>query len=627
MPDQKAWLFDDFEVDLRAWRLSKAGVPIGLEPKALELLALLIERPGEVVSKAEILDRVWKDTAVTENAMVRVIAQIRTALGDDAKSPRYLETVHTRGYRFVASVAPAPSAPPPGQPAAASGPRRRRPGLLVIAAAMGVIVVAVFAWNGLRGDAPARGAAADRSGPAASIAILPLENLGPPAEQYFADGMTEAITTQLSKIEAVRVIARGAVLQYQSGRPPPAEIARVLGVTNLVEGSALLTNDRVRITARLVDGSTNETVWGESYEGDLVDILALQARVARAIAREIRVRVTSDEERRLQRTPAVSAAAYQEYLRGLYEIEQGRAFDSNLFAHMRQALDRFGKAVEIEPGWGEAHGIRAYTHLNLAGLSDDPIERQQQYKLARRAAERSLELDPSVVRARLTLARTLFVLDGDWDGAERELREVLRLEPNNADWSSGMFFIYAGQFDEGIGLLRHALERFPTSVATRYQLGLACICAKRYDEAAEQATTLRGSLKDEVHAPLLEAKILAARGQYADAVNLLDSRRAALMVNRTTTYLFTLAWAAARAGDTGRARKALAELEALGNPEPPQILFALGARDEAVRLLQEARARRDFSLMMLRCAPEFDNMRKLPEVAKILRDIRMPNLD
>jgi TolB-like protein/DNA-binding winged helix-turn-helix (wHTH) protein/Tfp pilus assembly protein PilF len=616
MEDRQAWVFDDFELDLRTWRLTRGGTPIALEPKALEVLALLVERSGAVVTKAEILDRVWKDTAVTENAMVRVIAQIRTALGDDAKRPTYLETVHTRGYRFIA-------------PVTRTSREQKHRGLpsrrVAVAAVLLIAAAGALAWAARRTTVPPSATAPiDRS--PASIAILPLENLGSPANQYFADGLTEALTTQLSKIEALKVMARGAVLRYGADRPAPSVIAKALSVAHLIEGSALLVGDRVRITARLVDGMTDRTIWAENYDGELRDILALQRRVAREIAREIRVRLTSDEEARLNASRAIDPEAYREYLHGLTEMEFVAAVNRDLFAHQRRALEHFRRAIAIEPAWGEAHGALSFALHNVAAWSDDAAERRTKTLLARDAAERAVDLDPTVVRARLALARTMFWLEDDWDSVDRQYREVLRLEPNNADPGYGSFLVYAGRFDEGIARLRHALERWPTNVAIRASLAGSCVCARRYDDAALEAAELR-RLGEDTEAALIEARVLAAREQFAAAIALLTRHRDALMVNRSTTYFRTLGWVAARAGDAGRARQAIDRLKTLGNPPPAAILFALGEREEAARVIEAAYEQRDFSVRMIRCSPEFENYRTVPRIEKALRASRLPGLD
>ena len=647
MHERPVWHFDEFEVDLPAWRLVRAGRQVPLEPKALALLAFLIERQGDVVTKPEILDEVWKDVAVTENAMVRVVAQVRSALGDDPKAPKYIETVHTRGYRFVAPVtrrvAGEGAAPPlargqtPGaDDGAAATPAERvareatLPGpssdgrsassrvAIGFAVALALAVLAYIAWSGRGPAASLTGTPAERDH---SIAVLPLENLGPPAHRYFADGMTEALTTRLAKIEALKVISRSAVTRYRDDRPRQSVIARELGVATLVEGSALLASDRVRISVRLVDGDTDHAIWAEEYEGDLRDVVALQARVARAIVREIRVRVTPDEADRLASSSARNPVAYREYLQGLFEYERALGVDERMFGHLRQAAARFSAAIGLEPSWGEAHGRLALTHLFVAGMSDDHFERLREYKLAREVAVRALDLDPTVVSARIALARAGFSLDGDWEESERQYREVLRLEPNNADWSYGVFLTYAGRFDEALTRLRYARERWPTSSVVRFWIGSTGVCARRYDEAAAEASQLRDLLGDEVHATLLDAMVLVGQGRPAEAVALLDGRRESLLVNRATTYLQTVAYAAARAGQHDRARQAIRDLEARGSGACASILLALGDTSGAVQVTEQAYEQRDYSLYQARCAWEYDAMRRIPRIERILRDV------
>jgi TolB-like protein/DNA-binding winged helix-turn-helix (wHTH) protein/tetratricopeptide (TPR) repeat protein len=635
MSHRPVWVFDDFELDVRAWRLSRAGRPLPVEPKGLALLALLIERQGEVVTKGEILDAIWRDATVTENAMVRVVAHVRALLGDGSKEPKYIETVHTRGYRFVGratrTVVPepaveAPAAVPATRPEIETQPRHRRYGAIAGVVSL-ILIGAVYLYAVTARTAVSVPPASAPAAAHPSIAILPLENLGPDAQQYFADGMTEALTTQLARIEALKVISRGAVLRYRVNRPAPSTIARELGVGNLVEGSVLLAGDRVRITARLVDGVTDRTLWGDSYDGDLHDIVELQGRVARAIVREIRVRMSPEEETRLAAARTVDPAAYQEYLRGLYEYERSLATGRDMFSSLAEAIARFQAAVALEPAWGDAHGALAQAHQRLGSMSDDHAERLREYRASRAAAERALELDPTVVTARLALARSGFVLDGNWEAADHQYREVLRLEPNNAALDYAIFLTYAGRFDEAIARQRYALERSPASPTVRFWLGVNYICAGRYEEASAEAYEMRNRLGDDVQPALLEGMALAGVGLYADAVELLESRRAALLVNRATTFLQRLGHAAARAGDTARARRALRELQALGNPPSPSILFALGDVDAAVEQIETLNRRRDYSLLQSRCWPEYDNLRRIPAVRKILLGVGISDPD
>jgi TolB-like protein/DNA-binding winged helix-turn-helix (wHTH) protein/Tfp pilus assembly protein PilF len=635
MSDRSLLVFGDCELDLRAWRLLRSGRQVLVEPKSLELLALLLERAGEVVGKNEILDGIWKDVAVTENAMVRVVAQLRNALGDDAKEPRYIETVHTRGYRFVAPVTrrPAPLEDAPGPPPAAlAGVASARRGATppafryvfgaaaVLAVAAALTVVVVWSRAARRSQAPS----AAGSAPTPSIAVLPLENLGPSEQQFFADGMTEAITAQLAKIEALKVIARGAVLQYRPQRPSPSQIARELGVAHLVEGSALLVADRVRITVRLVDGASDRQIWAESYEGDLTDVLALQSRVARAIAREVRARLTADEETRVAATRMVSPPAYTAYLKGLSQVERTVAAEADMMPSIRGAIESFSAAVALEPGWGEAHGQLAEAYRMLSGVSDNHTERLRGFELSRQSAERALGLDPAVASAHLALARVLYAVDGDWEGAEREFREAVRLQPNSGDWSYGRFLMYARRFDEAHAQLLHAQERWPTTPWLPYDIGYLRLCEGRLDEAHAQVRELRGTLNGSVHATLLEAMVLSRGGRYAEAADLLERHRQPLSVNRASTFLHELAYAAAKAGQPERARRAIRDLEAVGGRVDPSTLFALGDLSEVRRVIEERYRVRDYALRQARCWPEYDSLMRIPEVARILREAGPP---
>ncbi len=650
MNDRPIWVFDDYEVDLRAWRLSKGGRPVAIEPKGLALLALLIERRGEVVGKSEILDEVWNDAAVTENAMVRVIAQVRAALGDDPKEPKYIETVHTRGYRFVAPVARADapvlaSAPRPvasslaetprglggaeqsGAPAGVTARSRRWRNWRIAAFLLGLAGAVSFGvWRSRDRTSPQGAPARDASGSSPSVAVLPLESLDQNVHPYFADGMTEALTTQLAKIEALKVISRSAVMRYRGEHPPPSAIARELGVVYVVEGSALLVGEKVRVTAHLVEGSSDRQLWAESYEGDLSDVLALQARIAREIVRAVRARVTPEEESRLAETRTVSPAAYEKYLEGLYHVDRVLAADADMLPSIRKSIECFRAATELQPDWGEAHGRLAEAYSRRAAMSDDHAERQLNHRLARASAEHALELDPSVVSAHLVLASELFLLENDWEGAEREFREVFRLQPNNADWSYQMFLRSAGRFDESVAMTRRAQERWPTSSLLPYNIGLTQICAGRLEEAEAEARELRDRFRDQVHATLLDAMVLSRRRRYAEAADLLESHRDALMVNRATTFLQELSWAAAKAGQPERARRAIAELRALGGLPQPSALLALGDPEGAVRDVEERYRRHDYTLQMARCWPDYENLKRLPGAGEILRQVGPPEL-
>jgi eukaryotic-like serine/threonine-protein kinase len=511
-------------------------------------------------------------------------------------------------------------APPLATPPASAGRHRA---LAVVLATLALLAAAALAYRAL--PWPSRPAVRSPTAAALpSLAVLPFESLGPPEQQHFADGMTEAITTHLAKIEALKVIARSAVQRYQRDRPPPSVVARELGVEHLVEGSALLAGDRVRVTARLVEAASDRQVWAESYEGELRDVLALQSRVARAIAHEVQARVTPEEARRLVVERRVAPAAYAAFLEGRFHVAHAMALDGDTVGSLRAAIERLGAAAAAEPEWAEAHGALAHAQGLLASFSDDHQERLFHYRLARESAERAVELDPALAEARRVLGSIRLRADWDWEGAERELREAHRLLPNSADWAYGTFLVYAGRFEEAVAALRHAQERHPTSTLLRYQIGEALFYGGDLPAAAREAELLRSGLGDVVHAVLLEAQIAIARGQVAAAVELLLGHEAALRVNRRTTYLQTLSYAAAKAGDEALARRAIAELEALGTRAPPGALLALGDPEAARRGIEERYHEREYTLVRARLWPEYDNLRRLPGVAEIFEAAAAP---
>ena len=298
--------FDRFRFDPETGRLWAGAEEVRLTPKSAAVMTMLVAHGGEPVTKESLFASVWPDTIVSDDALTTCIAELRRALEDDARQPRFIETRHRRGYRFAAPLSPveedcrsnarpararaavpAPAAASPTRP----GQRRAR---WILGAAAGALVALLIArlpalWPGAGPHLPIR-----------SLAVLPLANLtGDPAQEYFSDGMTDALITNLASLPALRVISRQSVMRYKGSTKPLPEIARELGVEGVVEGSVVRSGGRVRITAQLVHAPTERHLWAHSYERRLEDVLALQGELARAIAEEVRVTVGTKESRRL----------------------------------------------------------------------------------------------------------------------------------------------------------------------------------------------------------------------------------------------------------------------------------------------------------------------------------------
>ena len=340
--------FGVYEFEPGAGELRKHGVRLKLEGQPVAVLAMLLEHPGDLITREELQKRLWSAGTFVdfEHSLNAAVRRLRAALNDSADTPRYIETQARRGYRFIAPVGMASAAAPvvPGKTPSGTPPRRFPRWPVVALMALGL---AAWGWRELLhlGSGPAPG------GAIRSIAVLPLVNLsGDPSQEYFADGMTEALITDLAQVGSLRVISRTSVMRYKQTHKPLPEIARDLGVDGIVEGSVARSGNRVRISSQLIRASSDQHLWARSYEREVRDILALEGEVAHAIAAEVRAAITPQQLSRLESAPPVNPEAYQLYLRGLFHWNQYSP------AGIRAAIDYFRQAVQTDPGF--ARGLR-----------------------------------------------------------------------------------------------------------------------------------------------------------------------------------------------------------------------------------------------------------------------------
>ena len=423
--------FGGFELDLRSGELSKQGIPVRLQDKPRRILELLLERRGEVVTRDELRHVLWPgDTFVDfDGGLNTAVNKLRAALGDAAERPRFVETVGRRGYRLIASVeaaeatpelpapVPATAAPAPPDLPVAPRSRRLRPIVMLAAAAL-VAALGALLWSKL---SPAPTPAGIRS-----LAVLPLKSLSSHSEDdYFADGITEALITQLAGVRSLRVISRQSVMRYKDSNKSLPEIARELGVDAIVEGSVARSAGRVRVSAQLIHAPVDRHLWAHSYERDLVDVLALQAEVAAAIAGEVRATLTAPDRARLARNRPVDPEAYDLYLRGRYFFN--RRFQDDPVPTISKSVDYLEKAIAKDPQFAPAHAALAEAYAPFAHQT--PIAPAEARARCSRAAARALELDPDLEQAHTALS---VVLEHDWDwrGSEQELQRAIELNPN-----------------------------------------------------------------------------------------------------------------------------------------------------------------------------------------------------
>jgi len=430
--------FATFEVDLRAGEVRKGGLRLKLGGQPFQVLAILLARPGELVTREELQKRLWADTFVdVDHNLNTAINKIREILGDSAENPRFVETLARRGYRFIAPVDGGEETR-----AGEAKPTRRSKSLL-FPAAFGLLaitgVTAVLLGLNMHGWRDRLFAHASTP-PIQSLAVLPLANLsGDPEEEYFADGMTEALITELGKTSIPRVISRQSVTQYKSSRKPLQEIARELNVDAVLEGTVLRSGDRVRVTVHLDRASPEAQLWASAYDRSVRDILGLQDEIARTVRDEIQVKLTPQERARLASARPVDPEAHDEYVRGRYILGMAVAHLSR-FTDKRQytaldiqeAIGHFKHAIEIDPAYAMAYAELAEAHIQLGNPVWGGHSPKETLSDAKEAATKALDLDPSLPEAHFSLAQTL-EYEWNWSEAEKEFKLALELNPNYAD--------------------------------------------------------------------------------------------------------------------------------------------------------------------------------------------------
>jgi TolB-like protein/DNA-binding winged helix-turn-helix (wHTH) protein/Tfp pilus assembly protein PilF len=477
--------FDQFEVDDREFRLSEDGTPIQMEPKVLRLLIYLIENRNRLVRKQELLDAVWTDAMVTENALTRSVGLLRKALNEDSRLRRYLETVPTVGYRFIAEVTvegPIPAAEQAmlAKPVLAGVERPAGIGAYKWWISAGVLIAAGIGWAAVRLHASA-------GPPIQSIAVLPLENRSSDANQrYFADGVTEAITTELAQVGSLRVVSRASANQYRDGSKSVQQIAKELGVDAVVEGSVAREGDHVQVAAELIQASTDRHLWADRYDRKVGDILNLESELAKDIARHVKAVLTPNEKMRLDRSETADPVAYDLFLQGEYSSHMLNRDDND------RAISLFEQAVARDPRFAPAYAALAYeygTRANNLNHSDDTWNRK-----AFVAAERCIELDPELGDCYQTRATLLWTLPNHFPYASAiaDLKHSLALNPNLYESHEYLANIYnhIGLFEKAKEHLDKAEALNPGNAGARFRIGVNLNYQGQYEDALH---SLRGS--------------------------------------------------------------------------------------------------------------------------------------
>ena len=493
--------FGAFEADLRSGELRKDGIKVKLEGQPFQVLAALLERPGQLVTREELQKELWPDETFVdfEQGINAAVKRLRIALEDSADKPRFIETLPRRGYRFIARAESGEQPAPPATEESQLGPTfaaeeplskdtpttqaaltprttARRRLVLIGLPAIAAFVLLVLGLNlgGWRDRLFGR----PMAGEITSIAVLPLENLtGNPEQEYFVDGMTEALITELGRISALRVISRTSAMAFKGAKKPLPEIARQLGVDAVVEGAVARNGDRVRISVRLIHLSQERTLWAESYERDLREISALQSEIVLVVADEIKIKVLNQEQARLAQVRPVNPRAYEAFLKGRY-LQARRTPED-----MRKAVAYFQHALEIDPGYALAY-VGIIDCYSIGGGRQMGISVKEADAKMKEAAHKVVQLDDSTAAAHYAMAMVKWH-EWDFPGAEKEFQRALELNPGDVQVRQhyGHYLIGMRRHADSTREIQHALALDPLSSLLTVDLGFTYYYARQYPAA------------------------------------------------------------------------------------------------------------------------------------------------
>jgi TolB-like protein/DNA-binding winged helix-turn-helix (wHTH) protein/Flp pilus assembly protein TadD len=640
-PPPRTIRFGVFELDVRSGELRKQGRKVRLEGQPVQILICLLSNPGELVTREELRQRLWPaDTHLNfEHGLNGAVKRLRRALNDSADNPRFVETLPRRGYRFLAPVAvvnsgevqPNVNEAPPSESESASedlpeernqvdlspkgvvSERVRWPLAWKRSGFALLLVLGIFTVWMLR----------PKNNPSPqirSLAVLPLENLSSdPSQDYFADGMTDELITELGQISELRVISRTSVMTYKGMRRSLPQIARELNVDAVVEGTVLRSGNQVRITAQLIQAAADKHLWAKSYEGDVRGTLALQRQVARAIAEEIRVELTPHERDVLKSVKAVDADAYEAYLKGRYFWNK-RTGDG-----LKMAVGYFKQAVEKDPNYAQAYTGLADSYALLGDWEYGVLAPTEAYPKAKAAATKALELDSTLGEAHISLAFTLDGFDWDFVSAEREFKRGIELNPSYAtghQWYAGHLTLL-GRDREAVAEMKKAEALDPLSLIIGADLAEDLLIAHRYQEAMEQSRRTMDMDPNFALAHYQLGQSFLQEHRYSEAIA--ELQKAVALSGGSTTCTSSLAYAYAVSDRRNEALKMLNNLKNRSNgsssnaPEIALVYLGLGDKDQAMVWLETGYAER-FNPGVLR-RPWFDSLRSDPRFQGLLHRV------
>jgi TolB-like protein/DNA-binding winged helix-turn-helix (wHTH) protein/Tfp pilus assembly protein PilF len=632
---------------------------IKLERIPLEILALLVQNAGKTVLRDEIIEAIWGKSVFldTDNSIRGAIRKLRQALKDDAESPRFIQTVTGQGYRFIAPVIFPEAEEPEGtpipeastvlsiEPYLTAEPDGRAPPSIrsrveeqqdqateklndseilrghwrvrkwLWAGAVSLLLLAAFGAYLLTRNRSAHANAPKIT----SLAVLPLKNLsGDPAQEYFADGMTEELIGRLSTIRGLRVISRTSVMQFKDTKLLAPEIARTLGADALVEGSVIREGNRIRVHAQLIRASTDEHFWSETYDRELGDALSLESEVAQSIAKKVEVTISGEEHARLAAARPVSPEVYEVYLKGLSTA-------GNTRADIEKGIGYFEEAIKRDPTFAPAYVGLAYGYDRLGTIFVGGAPPGETRPKVIRLAQKALELDPNLPKAHLVLGETYMAL-WRWSEAEAEFRHAFDLNPNDAAaiGALGDWLLYHGRTEEALVWARRARELDPLGASD--DVAWTLFFAHHYDEAIQEFRNYLAVKPDVGPAMWPYGFALICNHQYEEAISVLE--RAASITDRSPGVIGALVWAYAHAGRRADALRLLEELkkrqQQTGYVPAAAFIYAymgLGDNDQAFVWFEPAYQEHSNILKFIKVFPPFDGVRADPRFQELVRRV------
>ena len=617
--------FGNFEVDLHSCEVWEHGNQVRLQDQPFQVLRVLLERRGKIVTREELRQTLWPaDTFVDfDDGLNTAVKKIRGVLGDSADQPRYIETIPRRGYRFVGNIE-GQSTEETAATATASDSRLaetlkwRRAARPAVYAAVGVLVLLVVLLA-----ADVRGWRSRLLGPAAtprieSLAVMPLTNLShDPEQEYFADGMTEALIANLAQVRALRVISRTSMMHYKGTDKTIRQIARELNVDAVIEGAVQRSGNRVRVTAQLIQGQTDVHLWAKTYDRDSQDVLMMESELAQAIAGEIKVQLTPLERQQLASARPINPDAYNAYLLGNFHSTKRTP------AAIAKGIDYFQQAIRTDPNYTEAYAGLANAYFEnevWGGLGFGKMADQ-----IRANTLKALELDENLAEAHELLGRIHYQYDWDWQRTETELKRAMELNANLASsYEQYAFYLQTmGRHEEAITTVHQAVKLDPLSPWYICEEGRILFRARQYEKAIERYQ--RALELDPRYVPALGrmSDAYGQLGKYEDALAYVQRMQQVLGEKNTSPR-----WRAeiyARMGRTREATEILRNAEKNGTLDGDKlglavIYSALGERDRAIAVLErgaEMHAMMPFVLV----DPRLDPLRSGPRFQQLLRRV------